>query len=225
MPELSRSQRLRKIAEEMRALPGILQRFPSYVQSYDVSYRAGEIFDEAIGLGAFDGPEDRGFRILIHIAKRDRGDDWPDRVWTEAFCHLVPDLLKQHGPVGACSASCSPIADLIDAEAARIETGSRGGAGRQNAKEAYTDDTGTLEVKPLHTPESGPRQQKERRPVKLGHWAVAMEHDTWWLFQWFGSKQKWCERGQIDLPEGNRFKWLSGLLRARPTVGLLGVSN
>jgi len=46
------------------------------------------------------------------------------------------------------------------------------------------------------------KPQKQKKPVKLSHWAIGLDGDTWWLFQWFGNHQKWRERGKIDLPRG-----------------------
>jgi hypothetical protein len=54
----------------------------------------------------------------------------------------------------------------------------------------------------------GEERGNQKSKVRLSHWAIAVAEASreWRLFQWFGNKQRWCERGLATVPQGRPAK-------------------
>ena len=76
-------------------------------------------------------------------------------------------------------------------------------------------DTETVESKgKRRTPDPAsqePEGDGSEKPVNLQRWAIGVEADRWWVFQWFSNHKEWRERGRLDLPRG-RVRGLARLL-------------
>lgn len=112
-------ERVRQIARRLRLLP----EHPAYKDRLpgDLCRRASQLSDEAVKLGAFAEAEHEVLHELRDRAHHFYPDKWDDVVWHEAVTCLCPDLEEKLGPVGSIVPACGPIADLIDAEAAKLE--------------------------------------------------------------------------------------------------------
>ena len=117
MAETSPAQRLRQIADEIRCLP---EAFKQWLPG-EIAIRASELFDEAVGLGAFADTEFARLRALVARQKTSGEKYWQTGAWNETVYCLAPALMKEHGVVDCIAPACGPIADIIDAEAAKLE--------------------------------------------------------------------------------------------------------
>jgi len=123
MAEQSPVHRLREIAEEIRCLPKAFEVF-SCVEG-EVATRAGELLAEALELRAFAGKEYAPLRAVVarHTRQKTKDpDEWQVGVWHEAVCgehSLLPDFRGGHFSLWVDA--CGPVADLLEAEAAKLE--------------------------------------------------------------------------------------------------------
>lgn len=133
MSELSSVGRIREIAETIRALPEIYLRFsPS-----DFAEAADQLLAEAVDLGAFGGHDHLGLREKIRFIKTSSG--YPDDLtrqqdmWLVSIECLAPEITERYGPVVAIELALEPIADLIEAEAAKLAERTQPEAGEVEA--------------------------------------------------------------------------------------------
>ena len=131
------AERLRAIARRIRLLP----EHPAYKGRLPgkLCRRASVLFDEALKLGAFSGPEHEVMREAVEGTQSLHPKGWQKEVWLVAVLYLCPRLREQLSPVGSIEPACGPIAELIEAEAARL---SLGGTTRKDERQGR-DRTGS----------------------------------------------------------------------------------
>ena len=126
-------QPLRNIAAAIRAMPEVGKNDLPGPFCDD----CGGFFWKAMELGAFAGPEYDRLRLLVQ-RQRNEADRNPRYKWKRAIWHRVAEYLlpDQSGhPSEQWRNACGPVADLIDAEAAKLKKnngkdGKKRGGGR-----------------------------------------------------------------------------------------------
>jgi hypothetical protein len=120
MSEQSSTESLLRIASRLRRLPEMRAYRDGLLKPSDLDRRAGKLFDDALKLGAFGGPQHEELHELIERAHHFYPEELDYIVWMEAVGYLCPGLRAKLGFVGSSFPACKPIADLIEAEAAKL---------------------------------------------------------------------------------------------------------
>lgn len=105
---------LPQIVTGLRCLPKGVEEWVS------AASRGARLLDEAIWLGAFPGQEHAALRGHAGGCWEFDANDWEINFWFLAIFHLAPELLKEHRLEQAIILAGGRIADLIDAEEARL---------------------------------------------------------------------------------------------------------
>jgi hypothetical protein len=131
-------EQLKQIADEIRCLPRAfgtwsedgktLLEGDQWINSEALTKQGGELFAEAIDLGAFSGEEYAELRVHVRNIKMDQPDSWAPAVFGIASKYICPEIWTDEGGVLATTYSkqCAAYADAIEAEIKRMEAPSAG---------------------------------------------------------------------------------------------------
>ncbi len=76
-------------------------------------------------------------------------------------------------------------------------------------------------VDPASVPTEDDAADPNRKSVRLSHWALAIgeKQGEWYIFQWFGNKQRWASRGLAEIPRGIAAQFAELLAKGGGAVG------